>query len=297
MDNRLPHLNGIVVGVDGSVHSTQAATIAATTAATEHRPLHLVHAIAPLDAYYWIRMPAGLPSYETPLHKAASSELTALTHLLREQHPDLTIDSHIVLGDAREILSDLSDHAHLIVVGTRGRGMFGPSHVGSVALHLTRHALCPVMVVRPGEHAPEANGVVAGIDDTARSLPVLEFAFDAASRHGASLTILHSDWLLGPVVSEAGFVPVLDVDEDEVRRLIAEESAGLREKYPDVTVEVVVGHHSADVELLKHAEGKDLIVVGARSHGAVGEFLLQSVATQVVERASCPVVVVPNRRQ
>ena len=296
MDNHLPHLSGIVVGVDGSVHSTQAATIAATMAAAEHRTLHLVHAIAPLDAYYWIRTPAGV-GYESPLHKGASAELTALTHLLREQHPELTVDSHIVLGDARDILSDLSEDAHLVVVGTRGRGMFGPSHVGSVALHLTRHALCPVMVVRPGEHAPEGNGVVAGIDDTERSLPVLEHAFDAASRQGASLTILHSDWLLGPVVSEAGFVPVLDTDEDEVRRLVAEESAGLREKYPDVPVDVVVGHHSAEIELLKHAEGKDLIVVGARSHGAVGEFLLQSVATQVVQQASCPVVVVPNRRR
>lgn len=294
MDKNLPHLNGIVVGVDGSVHSTQAATIAAAMAASEHRPLHLVHAIAPLDAYYWAR---NLAAFETPLHKAASTELMALVHLLREESPGVEIDSHIVLGDAREILTDVSEHAHLLVVGTRGRGMFGPSHVGSVALHLTRHALCPVVVTRPGEHAPAGNGVIAGIDDTERALPVLEFAFDAASRHGARLTILHSDWLLGPVVPEGGYMSVLEVDEDEVRRLIAEASAGLCEKYPDVEVEVVVGHHSAEIELLEHAEGKDLIVVGARSHGLLGEFFLQSVATHLVQRASCPVAVVPNRRR
>ncbi|HWU22322.1 MAG TPA: universal stress protein, partial [Nocardioides sp.] len=65
----------------------------------------------------------------------------------------------------------------------------------------------------------------------------------------------------------------------------------------DVEVEVVVGHHSAEIELLEHAEGKDLIVVGARSHGLLGEFFLQSVATHLVQRASCPVAVVPNRRR
>lgn len=290
-----PHLSGVVVGVDGSESADHAATIAAEIASEEHRTLSLVHIIAPLEVYYWTRLPSNLAGYEAPMRKAAALELTALAGRLREKHPDLDIDSHIVLGDARDILNALSEHAHLMVVGTRGRGLLGGSHVGSVAVHLTRHAHSPVLVVRPGSRSPETGRVIAGIDDTERSQSVLDFAFEAAARTGGHLTIVHSDWLFAPGLADDGYTAPTAEDEDEVRRLVAEAAAGRQEKYPDVPVDVVVGHLAPDVDLVDRAKSNDLIVVGTRSHGAVGEFFLQSVATRVVEQAACAVAVVPSR--
>jgi nucleotide-binding universal stress UspA family protein len=43
-----------------------------------------------------------------------------------------------------------SEHADLLVVGTRGRSGAGRMLLGSVSDHLVHHAGCPVLVVRPG---------------------------------------------------------------------------------------------------------------------------------------------------
>jgi nucleotide-binding universal stress UspA family protein len=291
----LPHLTGIVVAVDGSEPADRAATWAADLAHTEHRPLHLVHVIEPITAYYWGQLAPPLEALDAPLQKAAADGLTETAAALRASHPGLTVDAHVVVGNTRITLTELSERAHLMVTGTRGRGFLGKAHLGSTAMYLTRHTHCPLVVVRPEAERLGHRGVVAGIDDTERALPVLEVAFDFASTTGGPLTIVHSDWLLAPLTYRADYVPSPAIDEEEVRCLISEASAGLREKYPDVPVDVVVGHVAAEDELVGRSATRDLVVVGARSYGAVGEHVLGSVASRVAQQAVCPVAVIPRR--
>ena len=46
-------------------------------------------------------------------------------------------------------LTERSEDADLLVVGSRGRGAVRSALLGSVALHCAVHAPCPVMVVHP----------------------------------------------------------------------------------------------------------------------------------------------------
>jgi nucleotide-binding universal stress UspA family protein len=61
---------------------------------------------------------------------------------------------------------------------------------------------------------------------------------------------------------------------------------------PSVTVRSVSG--SPAEELLKAAEGADMLVVGARGEGGFGRLHMGSVSTQVSHHAHVPVVVVPG---
>jgi nucleotide-binding universal stress UspA family protein len=62
---------------------------------------------------------------------------------------------------------------------------------------------------------------------------------------------------------------------------------------PSVTVRSISG--SPAEELLKAAEGADMLVVGARGEGGFGRLHLGSVSTQVSHHTQVPVVVVPGQ--
>jgi nucleotide-binding universal stress UspA family protein len=54
----------------------------------------------------------------------------------------------IVEGNAAQGLLYASADADLLVVGSRGHGGFASALLGSVSLHCTHHARCPVVVIR-----------------------------------------------------------------------------------------------------------------------------------------------------
>lgn len=61
-----------------------------------------------------------------------------------------------------------------------------------------------------------------------------------------------------------------------------------------VTMTALAGEDSGRT-MVDHLAADDLLVVGARGHGRLGEHRLGSVSTHCVHHASCPVVVVPPR--
>jgi len=62
----------------------------------------------------------------------------------------------VLPGQPGRVLSELSEDASLVVVGTRGHGELVGMFVGSVGLHLLTHAHCPVVVVRSSEQTGTA---------------------------------------------------------------------------------------------------------------------------------------------
>ncbi len=62
-------------------------------------------------------------------------------------------------GEAAESIVEAagSEHADVVVVGSRGRGGVGRFVAGSVSDHVVRHAPCAVMVVRPTSNAAAAS--------------------------------------------------------------------------------------------------------------------------------------------
>lgn len=267
----------IVVAVDGSEHAQRAVRWAADQASLEDRRLLVVSA-----------------GEGAQVRAAADREAGVATTL----HPELSVEAISIPGDARTVLVELSTQAHLMVVGSRGRGMFTSAMLGSVSADVIARAGCPVVVCRPGGEGA-TRGILAGADGTAESSSVIEFAYRQAALRGLPLTILHCFW--DAVVAVADYRrsrgEVIDSPElSELTSLLSETVArlGVSERYPDVPVTIGLRHGLVDEALTARSEAWDMIVVGRHPMNSLSRALTGSIATSVVERARTTVAMVPQ---
>lgn len=274
MTAHLVPAGSIIVAVDGSEHAARATRWAVTQASLEQRRLVVVA--------------AGGGDAGSLADKAAA--------LAAECAPDVAVTTIVDAGDPRGVLVELSRNAHLLVVGSRGRGVVRSMLLGSVSSTVSKLAWCPVVVCRPSSDEPH-RGVLVGADGTPESRTVIDFAFRHASLHQLPLTVVHCAW------DAVAFVAELQNDPDhagvtahsqDLHLLLAESVAGFSETYPDVVVTRRVANGLVDQVLVADAAAWDLIVVGRHPVDSLGRILTGSIATAVIERASTTVAVVPQ---
>lgn len=310
----------VVVGVDGSQPARRALDAALDLAALERRPLHLLHCYEPYPAAMGPVAPP--PDVTRSLRAAAEEVLRAARERATERRPQVRVTSGLSNHDAREKLTALSHTAAAVVVGSRGMGAMRSLLLGSVSLWVSHHSHCPVLVVRPepsraqapegrgdgaasagrGERAGERaeavrgvapGGVVVGSVPTTRGRAAVEHAFAQASLRHLPLTVVHC---VAPLPYVEGELLPLDEDRDDLpghRRDLAESVAGLREKFPDVQVELAIVPGRPQTSLVEASRSARLLVVGAHRRSA-WDLLAGSVSRVVVEHAACPVMVVPE---
>lgn len=140
--------------------------------------------------------------------------------------------------------------------------------------------------------------IVVGVDGSEGGAAALAFAASEAALRSARLRVV-SAWEVPAPVAVYGveFPPPLDPATHEAFRVRAERaaddaSAAAKELHPSLEVEALaVLGQPADV-LLEQGADCELIVVGRRGLGGFKSLLLGSVSQQVVQHATCPVVVV-----
>jgi len=281
----------VVAGVDGSARSMAAVEVAAAEAARRNRPLRLVHALS------WpaLRLPLPPGIAETSPQSVptqARAHLTEAAERAGEVAPGLAIITELLSGPPATVLTRLSAHAEMLVVGEHGQGglLFG-----SVARHLASHSSCPVLVVR-GD--PRSTGpVVVGVDGSPRSADALDIALEEAALRGTALVALHA-WTgndrteldTGPPTARG----TRSAEEQEAR-VLAEALAGATDRYPDVPVrrQVVRGHAGALLSECSHLA--QLVVVGDHGAGGRTDHPLGSVGRHLIFQAECPTMVVRSR--
>lgn len=139
---------GIVVGIDGSHHSTRALEWALKEAALDHAPLTVltVHSV---PASPWTGNPVVLgrdPEEQEKILQAAEELTRKVASQLGDQIPE-SITVRAISGFPSQTLIDASRDADLVVVGSRGAGGFAKLMLGSVTSQVVEHAHCPVVVV------------------------------------------------------------------------------------------------------------------------------------------------------
>jgi nucleotide-binding universal stress UspA family protein len=297
----------VVVGVDFSAPSQTAIDYAAWQAGQQHRDLVLIHGY---DNLAKVGVPA-ITGYDTGLLNQAEAKLSELCKVVGAAHPDLKVTGRVRQRSGAAALVDASETAALVVVASRGHGIAHQLFAGSVASQTAAHATCPVVVVRPPEEGGEAAAapvelpgkgpVLVGVDGSTFSTAAVDYAFEEAGRRGVPVVAV-SVWGLKDMSDLSGHRP-RGADaaewqrqmEEDCHRVVAEATAGLAERHPEVPVQPLTIDDASPYQGLligAHRVHPDLIVVGSRGVGGFAGLLLGSVSQQMVNRGPGTVAVV-----
>ncbi|MFF4585694.1 universal stress protein [Streptomyces sp. NPDC001388] len=277
----------IVVGVDPDPSKRLALAWAVDEADRRGLPVRLVHAQGvPTGGYRSGEVRPSWEEWNRTLHEEGAELLKGSVAFVESRRPSVEVSTVLAEGEPAWVLREEARNASLVVVGSwhlsTRRELFTSA---AVALPLTAHAPCPVVVVPEPEHiTQEPAYFVVGVDGSAHAAAAVDLAFDEAALRGAALRALYV-WhppLLGALDEDAAL--------RECRRVLSETVAGRTATHPEVELhhEVVRGHPVGVLtEASEHALG---LVVGTRGHGGFTGMLLGS---GVLHHAHCPVITVP----
>ena len=137
--------------------------------------------------------------------------------------------------------------------------------------------------------------IIVGVDGSESSRAALQWAYDEAAHHEATLTVLASWHVPTLPISPPG--DVLEEGYETLPRrnamaMLDELVGELDDRKPAVDVRTSIEEGSPAEVLIERSKGCDLLVVGSRGHGGFTGMLLGSVSQHLVAHAHCPVVVV-----
>jgi nucleotide-binding universal stress UspA family protein len=205
--------------------------------------------------------------------------LTEVTAELADGPPDL-------------VLREESASAALLVVGALGMSWATAAGLGSVATALTHGSSSPVLVHRTPQAGQRRRGVVVGLDGGPGSPSVLAAAAEAAVLRQVPLRVVHA-W---QQLTEDDGQPLRRRPDDAAtqraeRADVAEMVTELRADQPGLDVDLAVLTGRAGPVLASAARSAEVLVVG-RLPVAPGR-LPGPTSHSLVQRAACPVLVVP----
>jgi nucleotide-binding universal stress UspA family protein len=143
-----PSSDRVVVGVDGSEHGRAALRFAFDHVNRVGGTLSALYVIS-YGASYGGAALLGYADTHLPDYRAEMREwLDDYLDDLRSEYPGVEVSPELTVGSAARLLTERSQAASLVVVGSRGRGGFAGLLLGSVSASVLHHAASPVAVVR-----------------------------------------------------------------------------------------------------------------------------------------------------
>lgn len=291
----------VFAGIDFTpLGSLTAATAVELARQLDASRLHMVHVVSATPGWA-----VGVDGASSAYAQAAQVVFEASSRALEElpiHSSGARVTREMRSGSvAAELAASALEHkADIAVVAAHRRGRVDRFVLGSVAGTLVRVAPCPVLIAGEDRPLPHAlYRVLAIVDGSPMSEPVLSHAKAFTEKHGAALRVLSvfdtEAMLRGvvqplrPVISE-----MMNLCEARYR---AEIESLVRRTFGD-TAQVVVDVRAGDdprqtILDVSSAMDADLVVLGSSGHNAWEGMVLGSIASGVVAGALCPVLMVP----
>ena len=300
----MTHHDVVLVGVDGSPASLNAADWAAAYSLAHGCQLHLVCAYS-VPSFTAAVLDGGYAALDdTAIAEGARAVLDEA--VARVSVTGVRTTSAVVTGDAAAVLVEISREAATVVVGTRGRGGFAERLLGTVSSALPAHAHCPTVVVpyHPDEGEPEGavrpqvvRRIVVGVDGSPAAAVALERAIREARAWGADLTAV-AGVPIGVGTSFLAWLPAT-IDHETVLHDVSEALDAMITSalgdHPDLQVRRHVLDGTGAQLLTEFSTAVDLVVLGSRGRGGFAGLLLGSTSQAVLHHSACPVMVVTTR--
>jgi nucleotide-binding universal stress UspA family protein len=146
-----PKFSKILVPIDGSECSFNAARYAVKLAKNENAQLFCIHVIGSMPYYGYIGSPPAIEQYYKDLEEKVQSWFDKVRDIARNE--GISEPKTETFSGVKSIIESIIDYAankniDLIVIGTRGRTGLKRFVMGSVANGVVQHAHCPVLLVR-----------------------------------------------------------------------------------------------------------------------------------------------------
>lgn len=263
---------------------------AADEASARGLPLHILH------AQDW---PRGTSPHAGPEHPAhvwskhfragGESVLQNAYSTARARRPDLAVTTELAVGRPAAVLREAGDDAAFLVLGARRLTGVEGAFTGSGKGHaLLGHLPCPVALVPgPAGDLPQTAPVVVGVDGSASSAAAVDLAFAEADAARTAVVAV--------AVRNPRDYAWAEYRED-TDRLLAEQLAGQRLRYPDTVVRQEVLGGDPALTLAAAARNARCLVIGSRGRGGFRGLLFGSTGRALVHHTDCPLLVTPAVR-
>jgi nucleotide-binding universal stress UspA family protein len=270
----------ITVGVADKQHA--ALSYAAGEARLVGCDLRVVHAYvvppgppAGLGAAYGIDL-------DGTFRESGHDVLTDAVGYLAPQYDDVVVRFVLEEGPPVQVMTRASETSRLVVLGPDdATPWYSRLFLSRVSRRLADVAACPVVVVPDTWSGARGGGVTLLVDGRTVAHGLLRHAFEQAARHDEALHIVH---LQAPDDSRDEAV-----SWNEMTSLIDLWNA----VYPRVRVDTRLVCGVADLETVESYEHTALLVLGRPHEHHVVAAPHRSLAQAVIQRAQCPVAVVP----
>ncbi|WP_459589841.1 universal stress protein [Corynebacterium camporealensis] len=151
-DNNITDVNKygpVVVGVDGSEISQKATAYAFAEADARDAELVAVHTWMDMQVQASLAGLAAAQAEWSDVEKEQAELLNERLEDLVNEYPNVEVEKVIARDRPVRALTEASEGAQLLVVGSHGRGGFKGMLLGSTSRALLQSSPCPMMVVRP----------------------------------------------------------------------------------------------------------------------------------------------------
>lgn len=286
----------VVVGVAGdSVDAYRSALVwGAAEAQRRGRALHLVHGVQP--ASMLVEPPAD--STEGRLHRGRRVLDTASRLAETLAGPEVRIRTTNSAQTAVDALLAAADTSSVIVVQRRHRTLWEHVTSASVTEAVAARSTCPVVVVQT-ETTSTAPGVdrrdlpvVVGIDPEGRAGQALLSAAEEATWRGVGLTAVLA-WEV-PMADTAYVRPdteELELHRSRAERELAETTAGLHDRYPDLDLDLIAVRGVAAEALVAMSQDAQLLVLARHTTSSLTWRALGATTRNVLRHSHSPVYV------
>jgi nucleotide-binding universal stress UspA family protein len=302
----------LLIPLDGSTFGEHALPFACSIAQRHEAVMHLAHVHVLNDPIYI----EGMPVIDANLHSLAREHERVYLERLRD---DLRSTRELWITCANldsdgSIAGTLAHYAEaskidLVVMTTHGRGGLARAWLGSVADALVRCSQAPILLLRPGEEAPDLaqppqlKRILIPLDGSELSEQIVEPALELGGPTQVEYTLLR---VVEPFIIAVGYPPPVQTSRLDVK--LSQEQLAEGQAYVDRVADRLraAGYRTQARALLAERvaaaildearrQNADLIAMTTHGRSGLARVLLGSVADKVLRGGAVPMLLARPR--